>query len=98
MVARVSFRWHVLMRWLTCWGCFLRLFAQLVRRRVWALFGTPRVANAFFDLYAAAEGQDDWHTALYKASDTGILDAERLEAAIDDVGLISMLRSMSVVG
>ena len=38
--------------------------------------------SAFFDLYAAAEGQDDWeHTVVYKASDTGILDAEELEAA-----------------
>lgn len=48
----------------------------------YALFiGTPRGHNAFYDLYSAAEQQDDWHTALYKASDTGVLDDEELEAA-----------------
>ena len=54
------------------------LFPEIIRpalsdRKGWALFiGTPRGHNSFFDLYEAAEGQADWHTALYKASDTGI--------------------------
>ena len=63
------------------------LFPEIIRpalsdRKGWALFiGTPRGHNAFFDLYNAAEGQDDWHTSIYRASETGILDAEELDAA-----------------
>ena len=63
------------------------LFPEIIRpalsdRKGWALFiGTPRGHNAFFELYAAAEGQDEWHTALFRASDTGILDQEELDAA-----------------
>ena len=63
------------------------LFPEVIRpalsdRKGYALFiGTPRGHNAFYDLYSAAEQQDDWHTALYKASDTGVLDDEELEAA-----------------
>ena len=43
--------------------------------------GTPRGHNAFYELFTDAESQDDWHTALFKASETGILDEEELEAA-----------------
>jgi hypothetical protein len=63
------------------------LFPEVIRpalsdRKGWALFiGTPRGHNAFYELYTAAEGQDDWHTSMYKASETGILDAEELDAA-----------------
>tara|TARA_R100000734_G_C3318130_1_gene111970 strand:- start:490 stop:1770 length:1281 start_codon:yes stop_codon:yes gene_type:complete len=63
------------------------LFPEIIRpalsdRKGWALFiGTPRGHNAFFDLYNAAEGQDDWHTSIYRASETGILDSEELDAA-----------------
>ena len=63
------------------------LFPEIIRpalsdRKGWALFiGTPRGHNAFYELYTAAEGQDDWHTAIYRASETGILDDEELEAA-----------------
>ena len=63
------------------------LFPEVIRpalsdRKGWALFiGTPRGHNAFFELYDAAEKQADWHTALFKASETGILDAEELDAA-----------------
>ena len=32
-------------------------------------------------MFTAAEQQDDWHTAIYKASETNILDQEELEAA-----------------
>jgi len=63
------------------------LFPEIIRpalsdRKGWALFiGTPRGHNAFFDLYNAAEGQDEWHTSIYRASETGILDSEELDAA-----------------
>ena len=63
------------------------LFPEIIRpalsdRKGWALFiGTPRGHNAFYELYTAAEGQKDWHTAIYRASETGILDDEELDAA-----------------
>ena len=63
------------------------LFPEIIRpalsdRKGWACFiGTPRGHNAFYELYAAAESQKDWHTALFKASDTDILDDEELDAA-----------------
>ena len=63
------------------------LFPEIIRpalsdRKGWALFiGTPRGHNAFYDLYDAASGQKDWFTQVYKASETGILDEEELEAA-----------------
>ncbi len=63
------------------------LFPEIIRpalsdRKGWACFiGTPRGHNAFYELYAAAESQKDWHTALFRASDTDILDDEELEAA-----------------
>ena len=63
------------------------LFPEILRpalsdRKGWALFiGTPRGHNAFYDLYDAASGQKDWFTQVYKASETGILDDEELEAA-----------------
>ncbi len=63
------------------------LFPEIIRpalsdRKGWSLFiGTPRGHNAFFDLYTAAEGEADWHTAIYRASETGILDEEELDAA-----------------
>ncbi len=63
------------------------LFPEVIRpalsdRKGWALFiGTPRGHNSFFELYSAAESQEDWHTALYKASETDILDEEELDAA-----------------
>ena len=63
------------------------LFPEIIRpalsdRKGWALFiGTPRGHNAFYELYTAAEGQSEWHTAIYRASETGILDEEELEAA-----------------
>lgn len=63
------------------------LFPEIIRpalsdRKGGALFiGTPRGHNAFYDLYSAAEGQPEWFTALYRASETGVVDAEELEAA-----------------
>ena len=63
------------------------LFPEVIRpalsdRKGYAIFiGTPRGHNAFYDLFTAAEQQDDWDTAIYKASETNILDEEELEAA-----------------
>lgn len=63
------------------------LFPEVIRpalsdRKGWALFiGTPKGQNAFYQLYEAATGQKDWFTKRYKASETGILDDEELDAA-----------------
>lgn len=63
------------------------LFPEVIRpalsdRKGYAVFiGTPRGHNAFYELYEAATGQDDWVTAVYKSSETGILDNEELKAA-----------------
>ena len=63
------------------------LFPEIIRpalsdRKGWSVFiGTPRGHNAFFELYEAATGQQDWFTQVYKASETGILDEEELSAA-----------------
>lgn len=43
--------------------------------------GTPKGHNAFFDYYEQAAANDDWLAAVYKASETGILDDEELTAA-----------------
>jgi len=43
--------------------------------------GTPKGHNAFYDYYEQATGDDEWLSAIYKASETGLLDDEELEAA-----------------
>ena len=63
------------------------LFPEVIRpalsdRKGWALFiGTPKGHNAFYELFEAAQEQNDWYTKVYKASQTGILDDEELDAA-----------------
>jgi hypothetical protein len=63
------------------------LFPEVLRpalsdRKGWAFFiGTPRGHNAFFDLYEAAQNNDDWFTQVYKASETDIVDKDELVAA-----------------
>lgn len=50
----------------------------LADRQGWAIFiGTPLGRNHFHDLYQAAQTLPEWHAALYRASETGIVpDAE----------------------
>ena len=51
-------------------------------RKGWCVFvGTPKGHNAFFDKYEEAASNPDWLAAVYKASETGLLDDEELEAA-----------------
>ena len=63
------------------------LFAEILRpalsdRGGYGVFlGTPRGHNAFFELYEAAKQDKNWFTAIYKASETGILPQEELDAA-----------------
>lgn len=63
------------------------LWGQVVRpalsdRKGWAIFiGTPKGQNHFYDIYHKTKDLEDWYTAMYKASETGIVDDEELRAA-----------------
>jgi hypothetical protein len=59
---------------------------MLTDRKGFALFiGTPKGRNAFFDLYRGVEGRTDWRGFLHKASETGIVSPDELEAARRDM-------------
>ena len=63
------------------------LFGEVIRpalsdRQGWALFiGTPKGHNAFYSLYHQASKDPNWFTAIYKASDTGIVSPQELADA-----------------
>lgn len=65
-----------------------RVWGQVVRpaladRRGWAVFiGTPKGQNHFYDVYKMAVKNlgKGWFTQLYKASETGVLPQEELDA------------------
>jgi hypothetical protein len=62
------------------WGEVVR--PALSDRKGWAIFiGTPKGRNNFYELYKMAQGIPGWFTAMYKASETGIVDEEELEDA-----------------
>lgn len=47
-----------------------------------ALFiGTPKGRNTFFELWEKAESEPDWSRLILRASESGLLDAEELDAA-----------------
>ena len=46
-----------------------------------AFISTPQGHNYFFELWEAAAANKGWARAMYKASDTGIVDDDELEAA-----------------
>jgi hypothetical protein len=60
------------------------LFGEVVRpalsdRQGFAIFiGTPKGKNAFFDLYQRASEIPEWFTAVYKASETKVVDDSEL--------------------
>jgi phage terminase large subunit len=52
-------------------------------RKGWAIFlGTPKGQNAFYDLFEHAKKEEntEWSAAIYKSSETGIIDGEELES------------------
>jgi len=70
----------------------ITIWAEVIRpalsdRLGWATFiGTPKGQNHFYDIYnqariLAAKPDSDWYTAMYKASETGILLPTELAAA-----------------
>lgn len=66
------------------WTQILR--PALADRLGWAIFaGTPKGKNAFADLYEAAVADPDWYAAMFKASETGIVNASELQAARRDM-------------
>jgi len=64
-----------------------RVWSEVIRpaladRKGWALFiGTPMGRNAFCELYERARADPAWFAALYKASESGVIDAEELAAS-----------------
>ena len=69
-----------------------KIWTEVVRpaladRKGYAIWiGTPQGHNAFYDLYERAREDPGWFTALYKASETGIVDEQELEAAKKEMG------------
>ena len=54
----------------------------LADRKGWLIaIGTPAGHNAFFDLYDTARNEKDWYSAIFKASETKIIDDEELEGS-----------------
>jgi hypothetical protein len=62
------------------------VWTQVIRpllsdRKGWAIFiGTPKGQNAFYELFEAAKSDPEWYAAMFKASETGVVDAEELAA------------------
>jgi len=63
-----------------------RAWSEVIRpalsdRKGSAIFiGTPQGHNSFYDLFKRADVMDNWHREMYKASETGLLDDEELNA------------------
>lgn len=65
---------------INAWPTVIR--PALSDRKGWACFiGTPKGHNDFYDTHVEASKSDEWFSALYKASETGILEQEELDAA-----------------
>lgn len=61
------------------WGEVVR--PALSDRKGWALFiGTPKGINMFSELYFYALQSKDWYAAMFKASETGIIDEQEMAA------------------
>ncbi|MBG0790356.1 MAG: hypothetical protein H0S80_07665 [Desulfovibrionaceae bacterium] len=63
-----------------------RVWTEVIRpalsdRNGWALFiGTPRGKNALYEIWEKAGTDPDWFTAMYRASETGIIHPDELAA------------------
>lgn len=61
------------------WGQIVR--PMLADRKGWAAFiGTPKGYNDFHRLWEDAQDDPDWFKLMLKASESGLLDAEEIEA------------------
>ena len=62
------------------WSMVVR--PALSDRLGWAIFiGTPKGNNHFYEIYTTGKENPEWFTAIYKASETGIIPMSELEAA-----------------
>jgi len=50
------------------------------------IIGTPKGKNEFWEMWDAAQSDPQWFTAMYKASDTNLLDPDELEDAREMMG------------
>jgi phage terminase large subunit len=62
------------------WDSVIR--PALTDRGGWAIFiGTPMGRNQFWKTYDRASREPDWYRAMFRASESGVLDEKELEAA-----------------
>ncbi len=62
------------------WGEVIR--PMLMDRKGWAAFiGTPKGRNEFFKVYDRAKFDPDWFTLLLRASESGLISADEIDAA-----------------
>ncbi len=68
-----------------------KVFSEVIRpalsdRQGWALFlGTPAGKNQFYEVIQQAQRDPTWFYAMHKASETGIIPPEELDAARKDM-------------
>lgn len=75
------------------WGEIIR--PALADRKGWAVFvGTPKGQNGFFQKYQEALGNPKWYHCLYKASETGVLDADELESMRESMSDVEYRQEM----
>lgn len=48
--------------------------------------GTPKGKNSFWEVYDQARKSDDWYTAMFRASETGLIDPDELNEAREIMG------------
>lgn len=64
----------------------MRMWTEILRpaladRKGWAIFiGTPQGRDEFCALYERALGDPEWYAAMFRASETGLIDEEELAA------------------
>jgi len=64
-----------------------RVWTEVIRpalsdRKGWGIFiGTPRGKNALYEIWEDAKNDPSWFTAMYRVSETGIVDPDELAAA-----------------
>jgi hypothetical protein len=77
-----------------------RAWSEVIRpaladRQGWAAFiGTPKGRNAFFELYERAAASPDWFALRLKASETGLLLPEEVEALKAELSADEYAREM----
>lgn len=75
------------------WGEIIR--PALADRKGWAVFvGTPKGQNGFFQKYQEALSNNDWYHCLYKASETGVIDATELASMRDSMSDVEYAQEM----